>query len=99
MKTVSAPSGIGAPVKMRTASPGQSARRAARPAVTRSTTASRVSRVDVEIGVPHRVAVDRRIVERRQVDRRHDILGEHAPDRGGERHGFDLGDRRRRARR
>jgi len=43
MKTVSAPDGMGAPVKMRTAAPAASAHAAARPAVTRSTTASRVS--------------------------------------------------------
>jgi len=43
MKTVSAPAGMGAPVKMRTAAPASRTRAAARPAVTRSTTASRVS--------------------------------------------------------
>ena len=43
MNTVSAPAGIGAPVKMRIASPAPSARVAARPAVMRSTTLSRVS--------------------------------------------------------
>src|SRR5262249_2172756 len=43
MKTVSAPPGMGAPVKMRTAAPAASTRAAARPAVTLSTTSSRVS--------------------------------------------------------
>ena len=45
MNTVSAPAGMGAPVKMRIASPAPSGRAAAAPACTRSTIASRVSPV------------------------------------------------------
>ena len=48
----------------------------------------------VEIGVPYRIAVDRRIVERRQVDRRHHVTCDHAPIGGGERYHLDLGHRR-----
>ena len=46
----------------------------------------------VEIGVPHRIAVDGRVIERRQIDRRHHILRQHPAERRHERHGFDVGD-------
>ena len=78
MNTVSAPPGIGAPVKMRMASPALSAWLAAWPAATRSTMASRRLALALEIVGAHRVAVDRRIIERRQIDRSDDILGKHA---------------------
>ena len=94
MKTVSAPAGIGAPVKMRTASPGAQG-------VRRGTAGGHALDhreaglvLGVEIGVAHGVAVDRGIVERRQIDRRDDVARDHAPVRGLERNGFDLRDRR-----
>ena len=94
MNTVSAPAGIGAPVKMRIASPAASARAAARPAVRRPTIGKPGLALGVEIGVAHRVAVDRGIVERRQVERRDHVARQHPAARRGERHGLDLGDRR-----
>jgi hypothetical protein len=48
----------------------------------------------IEIGVTHGIAVDRRIIERRQIDGRHHVARDHAPVGGGERHRLDLGDRR-----
>src|SRR5262249_8446870 len=47
----------------------------------------------IEIGVAHRIAVDRGIVERRQAERRHDIARDYAPARREERHRLDLGPR------
>ena len=47
-----------------------------------------------EIGVPHRVAIHRRIIERRQVDRRDDIGGKHAPARVLECNALGFGNRR-----
>ena len=47
-----------------------------------------------DIGVPHRVAIHRGVVERRQVDRRDDIGGKHAAARVLERHRLGLRDRR-----
>ena len=79
MNTVSAPAGIGAPVKMRIASPASSARAAARPAVTPLDHREPRLRAGGEVGVAHRVAVDRRIVERRQIDRRDHVARDHAP--------------------
>ena len=47
-----------------------------------------------QVGMADGKAVDRGIVERRQVDRRDDILRDHAAARGGKRHGLGLGHRR-----
>src|SRR5207245_564173 len=46
-----------------------------------------------EIGVPHCVAIDRRIVERRQAERRHDITRDHPAACSEQRHGLDLRNR------
>ena len=95
MNTVSAPAGIGAPVKMRIASPApQRARGGAAGGHALDDREPRSRASTVEIGVAHGVAVDRRIVERRQIDRCDDVARDHAPARGVERHGLDLGDRR-----
>ena len=94
MNTVSAPAGIGAPVKMRIASPATE--RTGRGASGGDAVDDREPRVarGGEIGMAHGIAVDRRIVERRQVDRRDDIARDHAAARGGERHALGLGHRR-----
>src|SRR5262249_19833168 len=47
-----------------------------------------------EVGMAHGVAVDRRIVERRQIERRQHIVCDHAAVGGAERHALDIGDRR-----
>jgi hypothetical protein len=93
MNTVSAPSGIGAPVKMRTASPAPIGLKPALPAVSRAPIVSLGLGLGVEIAVPHRIAIDGRIVERRQIERRDDIAGEHATARRRERHAFALAHR------
>ncbi len=49
--------------------------------------------VRLEIGVAHGVAVHRRIIERRQIDRRLDVEGQHAAARAVQRHLLGFGDR------
>ena len=65
MKTVSAPSGIGAPVKMRTAVPGAIGG-AGEPACTRASNRKSARRILRQIGAAQRIAVDSRIGEERQ---------------------------------
>src|SRR5262249_13269526 len=48
----------------------------------------------VEIDVAHGVAVDRGIVERRQIDGRHHVARNHAPIRSMQGNGLNFGDRR-----
>ena len=93
MNTVSAPAGIGAPVKMRMAWPAPIG--FAVGAAGGQPSADREPGLGFgrEIAVPHRIAIDGRIVERRQIDRRDDVAGEHAPARRRERHAFGLGHR------
>ena len=93
ISTVSAPVGIGAPVKMRTASPR------------RDRAVERVSRrgaaangqfgfaIGEQIGKGHGIAVDRAVGVRRQVERGDPIGGENAPGRHGQRHRLNLDDR------
>ena len=47
-----------------------------------------------EIGMAHGIAVDRRIIEGRQIDRRHHVLGGDAAARAAQAHALGLGDRR-----
>jgi hypothetical protein len=82
----SAPAGIGAPVMMRIASPAPTA--LGRPTRSNLGDHSQARRCGHDIRRPHRVAVDRRVGERRNVLVRHDGVGEHAPDGVGDR-GFD----------
>src|SRR5262249_11795679 len=49
--------------------------------------------VAIEIAVPHRVAIHRRIVERRQIERCCDVGGEHPAARGAEADSLGLGHR------
>ena len=70
MNTVSAPAGIGAPVKMRIASPGVDRQLAARAGGQPPADREPGLGIGREIAVPHRIAIDRGIVERRQIDRR-----------------------------
>ena len=80
--TASAPSGIGAPVKIRIASPGRERR--GRPGGRRPPPPPPAARTGSPrlapggVGGPHRVAVHRRVGERRHVLRRGDRLGQHA---------------------
>ena len=89
----SAPAGIGAPVKMRTAVPRACARAdrvAGRGAAGRQRqTRLALGREVVEID---RVAVDRRIVVRRHVARGDQVVGQDAVERRAERHRLALGD-------
>ncbi len=50
--------------------------------------------IGFEIGVAHRVSVHRRIIERRQIDRRLDVGGDDAAARAVELYPFGLGYRR-----
>ena len=79
MNTVSRPAGIGAPVKMRTA-PRAGTRTLERGAG-RDPPDDRQHGLAArgEVGEAHRVAVDGGVVEGRQVERRGDVLGQHAP--------------------
>ncbi len=56
--------------------------------------ARRLSPSAVKIVAAHRVAVDGGIIERRHIDRRDDIFGEHAAQRFAQRHGLAAVDRR-----
>ncbi len=94
MNTVSAPSGIGAPVKMRIASPAPSARVAARPGGDAIDDLEPGVARGGKIGMAHGIAVDRRIVERRQIDRRQNIQRDDTAARSGERHRLGLRHRR-----
>ena len=78
MNTVSAPSGIGAPVKMRIASPGANGRPRVAPACSRPRNAERPLRLASEVLPAHRVAVDCGVRERRQLQRRDQVAGENA---------------------
>ena len=83
--TMSAPSGTGAPVKMRTASPGAD-RPAKRPPGGRRAD-RRASRAPAAgVGAAHRVAVHRRGGEGRLVARGDHVAGEHPAGGLGERH-------------
>ena len=90
MKTVSAPFGIGAPVKILIASPAAGAMSADFPAVTRPAMRSSRLRSGRKVGMPHGIAVDRGIIERRQIDRRRDVARNHPAGGLRERNGFDL---------
>ena len=93
MNTVSAPSGIGAPVKMRIASPGATGGpSAALPACSRPATRnSRASPLGTS-SPAHGIAVDGRVRERRQLQRRDEVVGQHAAVGVGERDGFHFVD-------
>ena len=93
MKTVSAPAGIAAPVKMRMASPGFSDRFRARAGHETAGHRKRGVAVRPKIRVPHGITIDGRIVERRQIDRSFHIVGNDAAARAMQRHAFDFGDR------
>ena len=83
MATASAPSGKGAPVMMRSASPGPTGRAGACPAARVPITVNRAgwSALAVgHVGGPHRVAVHGRVGERRHVLGRGHRLGQHQPD-------------------
>ncbi len=93
MNTVSAPEGITAPVKMRIASPGLSAALGRRPAVSRPADDEFGIAGGIEIGIADGVAVNRGIIERRQVDRRLQVDGGDAAARAAQRHAFGFCDR------
>ena len=78
MNTVSAPAGIGAPVKMRTACAGLD--RVARGVAGGDPIDDdeALFAVRIEIVAAHRITVDRRIIERRDIDGRDDIFRQHA---------------------
>ncbi len=92
--TAVAPAGSGAPVMIRCAVPGFSVSGSVRPAGMSSATGSRtglfVARLRDVLG-DDGVAVHRRVVEARQRQRRDHVLGEHQPERVGERHGDRAG--------
>ena len=88
MKTVSAPLGIGAPVKILIASPAAGDMSADFPAVTRPAMRSLASDPRRKVGMPHGIAVDRGIIEWRQIDRRGDIARNHPAGGLRERDGF-----------
>ena len=77
MTIASAPSGIGAPVKMRTASPGPTAPSKARPAADSPITV-RVAGADAVSAGAQRVAVHGGVGERRLGAQRLEVAGEHA---------------------
>ncbi len=86
--TASAPSGSGAPVKIRKASPARSGRSAIAPAGTRPASAEargRAGRRGGGVGAAERVAVHRGGRPRRHVARAVHVLGEHAVQALGER--------------
>ena len=87
--TASAPSGIGAPVMIRIASPGPTGRSGAIPAIRVATTRSAGGRGLARpggVGGLHREAVHRRVHERRHRFERRDRLRGDAPDGVGQRH-------------
>ena len=89
MNTVSAPSGIGAPVKMRIASPGATGGPAAACARLQPARYAEGSRLAARhVLAAHGVAVDGRIRERRQLQRCDEIVGQNAAIRVGERDGL-----------
>ena len=88
----SAPAGTGPPVKMRTVSPGPTVA-AERPAGRRFADHAQARAGGLRIGRPHGVAVHRGDRQRRLGQARRDVLRQHAPGGGGERH--DLGGQRR----
>ena len=94
MNTVSAPAGMAAPVKIRMAWPGLSAISARAPAVSRPAIGKLAVAIGAQIGMAHGIAVDRRIIERRQIDRRLDVGGGDAAARAAQRHPLGLGHRR-----
>ncbi len=81
MTTASAPSGMGAPVMIRIASPGPTATVGARPAGRSPTTRNDAGRV----GRAHGVPVHSRVGEGRNRFARDDVLREHEPASVGER--------------
>ena len=86
--TASAPSGSGAPVKIRNASPRPSGRSAIAPAGTRPATRRRAGRRRAArrgVGAAEGVAVHRGVGPRRNVARAVHVLGEHAVERRGQR--------------
>ena len=93
MNTVSAPSGIGAPVKMRIASPGATGGPAAvLPACNRPATRKGSCLAARHVLPAHGIAVDRGVRERRQLQRRDQVVGQHATIGFGERHGLHFVD-------
>ena len=95
MKTVSAPSGIGAPVKMRTAWPGLIGARADAPACDAARHRKRLLRSLRQVAAAHGITVDGGIGEGRQRQRRRDIARQNAAVGIDERDGLDLLHRRR----
>ena len=90
MTIASAPSGIGAPVMIRIASPAPTGTVGACPAGRSPTTRSRTGSASDAPSVsaaPHRVPVHRGVRERRHRLAGDDGLGEHEPERVGERDG------------
>ena len=83
--TASAPSGIAAPVMIRWAVPPSRAGPSVRPAGMSAATGSVGGQVR-QVGAAHRVAVHRRVRERRQRHRGDEVLGEDPPERPGQRH-------------
>ena len=98
MNTVSAPSGIGAPVKIRTAWPGLRCL----PGCARLHAAAHRKRLLLlmrQVAAMHGIAVDGGIGERRQRQGRGDIARENAPIGLGQRDAFRSPHRRHAARR
>ena len=60
------------------------------PAVTRPAMRSLVSPIGCKVSMPHGIAVDRGIIEWRQIDRRGDIARNHPAGGLRERDGFDF---------
>ena len=94
MNTVSAPSGIGAPVKMRIACPGLSGAFAEPPAWTRPVTGNACSSCLRQVAARDRIAVDGGIGEGRQRQRRQNVVRENAAIGARERDRLDIHDRR-----
>ena len=94
MNTVSAPSGIGAPVKIRTASPGLMDRTAEAPAGIRPVTGKCPFGIKRQIATAHGVAIDGGIGEGGQRQRGRNIARENSPIGFEQRHGLGLLHRR-----
>ena len=88
--TASAPSGIGAPVMIRSAWPTGRTWRVVSPAATSPATGSTTGRSRAgagELGRAHGVPVHGRVVEARQVDGGHDVVRQHQAEGRPDRHG------------
>ena len=90
MNTVSAPSGIGAPVKMRIACPGLSGAMRKLPAWTRPVDWKRLLFLLRQVAARDRIAVDGGIGEGRQRQRRQNIVRQNAAIGAGERDRLDI---------